>query len=101
MRGLCKCGNVSREKQRYCNACHAAYQRAHRRRHSELSPEQRKKSICRSLLHVYVRRGRIRRSAVCEICGVAAKTEAHHENYDHPLVVKWLCRPCHVKITTS
>lgn len=30
----------------------------------------------------------------CERCG-EAKSLAHHENYDEPLNVVWLCQPCH------
>jgi hypothetical protein len=30
----------------------------------------------------------------CERCG-AMKTLAHHESYDEPLTVMWLCQPCH------
>jgi hypothetical protein len=30
----------------------------------------------------------------CARCGTA-KTYAHHENYDHPLDVVWLCQACH------
>lgn len=30
----------------------------------------------------------------CEKCG-AEPTDAHHEDYDKPLTVRWLCRRCH------
>jgi hypothetical protein len=30
----------------------------------------------------------------CERCGFM-KVLAHHENYDEPLNVMWLCQPCH------
>lgn len=34
-------------------------------------------------------------SRPCEICG-AIKTHAHHDNYNYPLMVRWLC-PAHHK----
>jgi hypothetical protein len=33
----------------------------------------------------------------CEVCG-AAKVDAHHDRYDEPLNVRWLCRSHHVKL---
>jgi ribosomal protein S27AE len=30
----------------------------------------------------------------CVRCG-ATKSLAHHEDYDKPLDVMWLCQPCH------
>jgi hypothetical protein len=32
----------------------------------------------------------------CKECG-EAKAEAHHPDYSQPLLVEWLCRPCHNK----
>jgi hypothetical protein len=31
----------------------------------------------------------------CYQCSSSENLEAHHENYDLPLEVVWLCRPCH------
>ena len=36
------------------------------------------------------------KSSSCERCG-DENTLAHHENYDKPLDVMWLCQPCHKK----
>lgn len=33
----------------------------------------------------------------CEVCG-AEKVDAHHDRYDQPLNVRWLCRRHHVKL---
>lgn len=30
----------------------------------------------------------------CKACG-AEKAEMHHDHYDQPLDVRWLCPPCH------
>lgn len=30
----------------------------------------------------------------CEMCG-AEKAHAHHDDYERPLDVRWLCRRCH------
>ena len=33
----------------------------------------------------------------CEVCGHAA-VDAHHDRYDEPLNVRWLCRSHHVRL---
>ena len=40
-----------------------------------------------------IRRGELVRQPCCR-CG-AQKTVAHHEDYDKPLDVMWLCQACH------
>jgi hypothetical protein len=42
-----------------------------------------------------LRTGRLVRQP-CEVCG-AEQTEAHHDDYDKPLQVRWLCRTHHVE----
>jgi len=38
------------------------------------------------------------RPTQCARCGTVCKPEAHHEDYDNPLHVVWLCRKCHRKL---
>lgn len=33
----------------------------------------------------------------CQMCGLPKKLERHHPDYDLPLLIVWLCKPCHVK----
>lgn len=51
------------------------------------------KKNARSLLNYHLRKGHIQREP-CEVCG-AKKVEAHHPDYEQPMVHVWLCRPCH------
>ena len=81
-------------KYRYCLSCHNEYMRNNRKKHSELSDEQRLKANCRSYLNTYIKRGVINKQP-CIICN-NMNTEAHHEDYTKPLNVIWMCRECHL-----
>ena len=39
--------------------------------------------------------GKLRKPTYCEICGRKTKLHAHHEDYDKPLDVIWVCWLCH------
>ena len=32
----------------------------------------------------------------CEVCG-EPRADRHHDDYDKPLDIRWLCRPCHIR----
>lgn len=68
--------------------CHNRAMQEHRRR-VPLTPEQRLRSNARAYLHVYLRRGKVRRGP-CIFCGEPS-TQAHHEDYSKPLEVTWVC----------
>jgi len=55
--------------------------------------KNKKHHLARWRLHSAIKKGAITRDP-CEVCG-EVKTEAHHEDYDKPLDVTWLCRRCH------
>jgi ribosomal protein S27AE len=58
-------------------------------------PLHRQKRAARRKVATEIEAGRLSRG-LCEACG-AAKTDAHHHDYDKPLDVRWLCRRCHFK----
>ena len=66
-----------------------------RPKYSELSEEERFKSLTRSYTRVYVGRGKIILKGKCEQCGSPRHVERHHIDYSQPLIVKELCRGCH------
>lgn len=57
---------------------------------------ERLRALCRATLRDAVRSGRIHRGP-CEVCG-SQTTQAHHDDYDQPLVVRWLCQTHHAKL---
>jgi len=81
---------------RYCRVCHREYTRCHRKKYHELSESDKEKSNARAYLHVYVKRGKVKKEN-CLICG-SEKSEAHHKDYKKPLDVIWLCRTHHLSL---
>ncbi len=55
-----------------------------------------KVAIQRKLRHK-IRQGKILRPETCPKCGVKAKIQAHHYNYEHYMNFIWLCSSCHKK----
>ena len=65
-----------------------------------------KKERAERKLNYELSMGRMTIPSVCSECGVAPRAGtlgrrrlfAHHENYDKPLDVKWMCTYCHSKL---
>src|SRR5688572_12977486 len=94
-----KCGNPVEptrvHRYSYCRKCHAAYMRATRPKHSQLSDEQRLKANVRAIVKYYIKIGTVQKLN-CSVCN-SPRSEAHHEDYSKPLEVIWLCRPHHLE----
>lgn len=58
-----------------------------------MSDEERKKDNARSQAATAVKRGKLLKQP-CERCGLA-NAQMHHEAYEKPLAVTWLCTHCH------
>ncbi len=74
----------------------------HRRNHNEKRKQMRKdpEFMKKEAAHTYVRAavffGDLVKPDQCEDCGnVRKRIHAHHEDYDKPLDVVWLCTRCH------
>jgi hypothetical protein len=52
-----------------------------------------KRTQARAALRQALQRGLLERQS-CESCG-AEPAQAHHDSYDQPLNVRWLCQRCH------
>jgi predicted DNA-binding protein YlxM (UPF0122 family) len=54
------------------------------------------------LLETAIKQGIVRRKSQCEKCGNSgcfkdgrSRIQAHHDDYNKPLTVRWLCQKCH------
>lgn len=89
----------------YCKACksaqEAAFWKTPQGKATKKRKDQRdrannpKKIAARQLVNDAIRRGKISRTP-CEICGSNDRLHAHHDNYNFPLSIRWLCHSCHV-----
>lgn len=67
-----------------------------RRRTRRERPEVKKQDNVNRLLLYHIRQGNITPQP-CEHCGTVKDVHGHHEDYDKPLEVIWLCVLCHAK----
>lgn len=63
------------------------------------TPWGKKTEKARALAASYQRGGKLTPEP-CEVCG-DPETEKHHEDYDHPLDVRWLCHEHHRMVTAG
>lgn len=54
-----------------------------------------KKVKARLMVRWAIEGGRMKRPANCDDCGKMCKPHGHHEDYNKPLEVNWLCVKCH------
>ena len=91
-----KKSSFEKRKRHFCSrSCYSRYraeflpkeeQNAYGTGHTE--DERKKRAKARSTFNHYMRDNHLERQP-CEICGSPA--EAHHDDYDKPLEVRWLC----------
>ena len=63
--------------------------------------EKNKKHItARNKINYLINSGKIERG-VCAICGSTKDVDAHHEDYDEPYFIIWLCKKHHEQATNQ
>lgn len=94
---LCSCcrTNPPVNNQRYCAKCRNWIARKTRKKYRDLDSTEKMKADARTRASQEVRRGNITRRP-CEVCGERV-AEKHHDNYQSPLEVRWLCRKHHLE----
>ena len=55
----------------------------------------RPKELARNYVYKQIFRGKLQRPSKCERCMTECKPEAHHDDYEKRLEIKWLCKICH------
>ena len=71
--------------------------KARSRRQKVAYKKDKSKIAARNKLNDAVRRGKIKKQP-CKVCGEIKNLEAHHIDYDKPLLVEWYCSYHHRKI---
>src|SRR4051812_46611194 len=59
------------------------------------NPANKHKDYARSAVNTALENGALCAPLSCQACGETTELEAHHDDYSKPLVVRWLCVPCH------
>lgn len=62
---------------------------------ARITRQWRAKHPDRHAAHNRAAKARIERPALCEGCGLRKRLDKHHPDYSKPLLVVWLCKPCH------
>ena len=75
-----------------CKVCHVIHYHADKAKMKREFAKYRKSKLVVSAANRALQRGEIDRAG-CETCGEAG--QMHHDDYDQPLVVRWLCRQHH------
>lgn len=61
-----------------------------------------RRAHCHREVKKAIREGRLERPDDCSVCGPTDyQIDAHHEDYDKPLEIMWLCRRCHTRLHLS
>lgn len=90
-----KCREYSKIKQREYFKTEKA-KLIHRERAKKYKEENPEKLKAQQIAHNARRSGKLIRPDKCEICFKECKPHGHHEDYNKPLDIIWMCHSCHL-----
>ena len=99
-----KCKECNRNDVRENRKIHIEYYRAYDRERRCRQNDEYRKRYCREnpikhgaqiMVNNAVRNRRLAKADRCENCHDKTRLHGHHDDYAQPLVVRWLCPPCH------
>ena len=68
----------------------------HRKRHAaKMTKRWRTEHPGRNAAHNKAQRTHRTAPRCCQMCGLLKRLERHHPDYALPLMIVWLCKPCH------
>ena len=100
-------GSDKRKKDKHdaiCLECRRDYKKRNRekllisqRARRKDNDDYRMKHSAHNAVLTEIRAGRMTRPDKCSRCGAKGTVEAHHQDYDKPIDIVWLCVQCHAK----
>jgi predicted DNA-binding protein YlxM (UPF0122 family) len=70
--------------------------------HRGCLPDKSKKERAHDLVEKAIKKGFVENPGLCSVCSASGEfkdgrtaIQAHHDDYDKPLSVRWLCQKCH------
>jgi len=91
--------NIDRSKPDGFNGtCKTCRKLIHKKRGSKWAKENHpEKYKARYTLNNAIQSGKIVKPNKCEKCGISSRLHGHHDDYQKPLDVVFVCDPCHKK----
>ncbi len=84
--------SISSDPERYAKKLECA-RRSRQKHKDKLRIRDPKKQAARMMVYLEIKSGKLKRGP-CEVCG-KPDTQGHHDDYDKPLDVRWLCTKHH------
>jgi ribosomal protein S27AE len=63
--------------------------------------DEKKANRARRRIYYLISSGTLIRPRYCPKCGKETLVRAHHEDYDEPLEIQWVCSSCHSLMDTA